>query len=208
MPLLKKQHLRTELPYIAVLNKKDIMKTVNELLFENLETEGYWTTTEAAKGRFKELTKYPDSLGYDVVTDGYLALHKGHQPGGIADEIQACLILKQKGYGVCLLDESSSTGIEPDVAVNSKIYDIKRVYQTENLINRLSKLFKKVGKMGIDKIVLHIDQAVEMPYLVSVLAETAARRSNVSEVILIVRHTIYELTRVQMLQRNWYQIDK
>jgi hypothetical protein len=88
------------------------------------------------------------------------------------------------------------------------MYDIKRVYQTENLINRLSKLFKKVGKMGIDKIVLHIDQPVEMFDLVSALAETAARRSNVSEMILIVKGEVYELTRAQMMGRSWFKVIK
>jgi hypothetical protein len=184
------------------------MKTVSKLLFEDLEEKDFFTTNKEAKARFKELAKYPDALGYDEATGGYLVLHKGHQPGGIADEIQACLLLKCKGYGVVLMDESASTGTEPDVMVNGKTYDIKRLYQTENLINRLSKLFKKVEKMGIDKIVLHIDQPVEMPDLVAVLAETAARRSNVSEMILIVKGEIYELTRAQMMTRTWLKVIK
>jgi hypothetical protein len=179
------------------------MGTKNKLLFDNLNAQGYLTTHAEAKIRFKELSKHPNALGYDETTDGYLVLHKGHQPGGIADEIGACLLLKQKGYGVSLLDESESTGTEPDVTVNGKTYDIKRVYLTENLTNRLSKLFKKVGKMGIGKIVLHIDQAVETPHLVAVLAETAARRSDVNEIILIVEGNIYELTRLQMMERGW-----
>jgi hypothetical protein len=184
------------------------MKTVNKLLFEDLTMQGYFSTNREAKVRFKELSKHPNALGYDDETDGFLVLHKGHQPGGIADEIQACILLKQKGYSVSLMDESESTGTEPDVTVNGKTYDIKRVYQTENLINRLSKLFKKVGKMGIDKIVLHIDQAVEIPALVAALAETAARRTNVNELILIVKGDVYELTRTQMMARSWLKVSK
>lgn len=163
------------------------------------------TNNKEAKSRFKELAKYPDALGYDEQSKGFLVLHKGHQPGGIADEIMACLLLKGKGYGVLLMDESESTGKEPDVLINGKSYDIKRVYQTENLLNRLSKLFKKVGKMGLDKIVLHIDQVVEISELVAVLAETAARRPNVNEMILIIDGKIFELSRTQMVNREWHK---
>jgi hypothetical protein len=183
------------------------MKTVNELLFENLVIdEDIWTNNEQSKGRFKELVYHPNALGFDSTTNGYLVLNKGHQPGGIADEIYACLVLKNKGYGVCLMDESAFTGAEPDVLINGKKYDIKRIYQTENLINRLSKVFKKVEKMGIDKIVLHIDQAIEIPYLIAVLAETAARRSNVNEIILILKGEVYELTRAEMMARSWLKV--
>jgi hypothetical protein len=184
------------------------MKTVNKILFENLAEKDFFKTNKDAKGRFRELVKHPNALGYDEAIGGYLVLHKGHQPGGIADEIEACLLLKRKGYSVLLMDESASTGTEPDVIVNGKMYDIKRVHQTENLLNRLSKLFKKVEKMGIDKILLNFDQAVEMPDLVSALAETAARRSNVSEIILIVKGEVYDLTRAQMMARSWLKLVK
>jgi hypothetical protein len=137
------------------------MKKIGQLLLEDLQGEGYYISNDTAKFRFKELVNYPSALGIDEESNGYLVLHKGHQPGGIADEIKVCLILKKLGYKVELLDESAATGIEPDAKINGAYYDIKRLYKTSNLLERLSRLFRKVTEMNIQKIVLHIDQKVK-----------------------------------------------
>jgi hypothetical protein len=179
------------------------MKKTNKLLLEDLQNDGYFISNEAAKGRFKEFLNYPNALGFDTESGGYLALHKGHQAGGIADEIGFCLILKAAGYRVELLDESAESGIEPDVRVNGKIYDIKRLHKAREPRNRISRLFEKTGLKGIDKIALHIDQSIKPNEMVAFLAEAMARRTKINEVLLIYEGTIYELIKQDVLKRNW-----
>jgi hypothetical protein len=173
------------------------------LHLENLQREGYFISTDEAKFRFKDLINYPNALGYDEVSGGYLVLHKGHQPGGIADEMVACLILKKNGYKVTLLDESAATGIEPDAKVNGVYCDIKRLYKATNLLERLSRLFRKVTEMKIQKIVLHIDQNIKRSDLEKLLSITAQRRPKISGMILIFEGIPYHLTRQQLIDKKW-----
>ena len=176
---------------------------VSKLILEDLRVEGYFISNDTAKSRFKELVNYPNALGYDEMSGGYLVLHKGHQPGGIADEIKACLILKKCGYGVELLNESAGTGIEPDVKVNGKIYDIKRLHKAQKPRTRIIRLFEKTSHLGIDKIVLHIDQDLKPSEIISFLAEAMARRTKINEVLVIFKGDIYELSRQIVFKRNW-----
>lgn len=173
------------------------------LQLENLRRKGYFISNNEAKFRFKELVNYPNALGYDDKSGGYLVLHKGHQPGGIADEVVACLILKNNGYKVALLDESAATGIEPDAIVNGVYCDIKRLYKATNLIERLSRLFRKVTDMKIEKIVLHIDQNIKRTDLAKFLSITAQRRPKISSIILIFESVPYHLTRQQLIDKKW-----
>lgn len=182
------------------------MKKTNILILENLQREGYFISNNTAKVRFKELTNYPNALGFDEQSGGYLALHKGHQPGGIADEINACLILKSKGYCVVLLDESAKSGIEPDVRINGKIYDIKRLHKARDSRNRISRLFEKTSRLGIDKIALHIDQSIKSGEIVAFLAEAMARRTKINELLLIYEGNVYELTKQEVLKRAWLKL--
>jgi hypothetical protein len=176
---------------------------MSKLILEDLREEGYFISNDTAKSRFKELVNYPNALGYDEISGGYLVLHKGHQPGGIADEIKACLILKNRGYKVELLNESAGTGTEPDVKVNGKIYDIKRLYKAQKPRNRISRLFEKTSHLGIEKIILHIDQDLKPSEITSYLAEAMARRTKINEVILIFKEDVYELSRQIVFKRNW-----
>ncbi len=177
-----------------------------ELLLENLQQEGYYISNDTAKFRFKELHNYPNALGYDEKSKGYLVLHKGHQPGGIADEILACLILKKNGYRIELLDESASTGIEPDAKINGAYYDLKRLHKATNLLERLSRLFRKVTEMKIKSIVLHIDQNIKRSDLEKLLSITAQRRPKINSIILIFENNVYDLTRQQMIDKNWQKV--
>jgi hypothetical protein len=179
------------------------MKTKNEPYFEQLGEEGYYISNNFPKAKFKDLTDFPDALGFDYESGGFLALHKGHQAGGIADEIRACLLLKSKGYAVELLDESAATGIEPDAKINGAFYDIKRLYKSKNHLERLAKLFRKVGYMKIDRIVLHIDQNIKRTDLESLLSTTASRRPAISHVLLIFQNEVYEIARQDVIDKNW-----
>lgn len=173
------------------------------LYIDNLRREGYFITNDEAKFRFKELINYPNALGYDDISGGYLVLHKGHQPGGIADEVVACLILKSNGYKVVLLEESAATGLEPDAKVNGVYCDIKRLYKATNLLERLSRLFRKVTEMKIQKIVLHVDQNIKRTELAKLLSITAQRRPKISGIILIFEGVPYNLTRQQLIDKKW-----
>lgn len=45
------------------------------LQLENLRRKGYFISNNEAKFRFKELVNYPNALGYDDKSGGYLVLH-------------------------------------------------------------------------------------------------------------------------------------
>ena len=50
---------------------------VSKLILEDLRIEGYFISNDTAKSRFKELVNYPNALGYDDISGGYLVFIAG-----------------------------------------------------------------------------------------------------------------------------------
>ena len=84
------------------------MTTQNKHYFDNFSNTDYYkqNNLEAIK-HFKSLPKFPNALGYDITSDGFIVIHKGHQSGALDFEIPACLILKDAGYAIELIEEPS-----------------------------------------------------------------------------------------------------
>jgi hypothetical protein len=72
---------------VRLNEKNNLMKTVNQLLFENLDHTHYTDTKTASKEYEIFNHAFKDVLGYDEKTGGCLALQKGHQPAALVDEL-------------------------------------------------------------------------------------------------------------------------
>ena len=82
------------------------MRQTNQSIFEAFDKNEYFTVQSEARYVFKILNLYAYAVGYDSDSHGYLVIHKGHSQGGLNDEIEAVLLLKQIGLGIALNDES------------------------------------------------------------------------------------------------------
>ena len=56
--------------------RHNVMKTANKLLFEHFDDAHYFKTNEAAKKDFKIISQFPNALGFDDASSGYVVLHR------------------------------------------------------------------------------------------------------------------------------------
>jgi hypothetical protein len=124
------------------------MSKQNRDKFDSYPDDSYFKTNEKAEKHFKELSQFPDALGYDTKTNGFMVLHHKHKGSGIADEIPACLILKGLGFGIELNMESDFIP-SVDLTVNEILFEIKRIRNAENIGMQLKCNFGEVIKKRI-----------------------------------------------------------
>jgi hypothetical protein len=70
------------------------MKNPNLNIFETLSNSDFLKDTVKAGAIFKDILKFPNSLGFDKKSGGFLILHRQHAPSAFLEEIPVCLVLK------------------------------------------------------------------------------------------------------------------
>jgi hypothetical protein len=145
-------------------------KTVNELLFENLDATHYTTAKQAVADYSIFKRKFTQILGYDKITDGSVALQKGHQRGALEDELPSVQILKNNGLSVILLNELG-VGKHLDCTVDGVPSEIKCVRTLS--FRSLKEDFYEAHKKGAKRIILHIAIKTEREILIIVLKRIA-----------------------------------
>ncbi len=134
------------------------MAKTNEQTFGELPDDQYFKTVELAARHFRDIHKYPGSLGFDVETGGFLALHKGHAPSALDFEVPVCLILKKLGFAVILEDEPPILGFV-DATINGQKFEIKKISNAKNFKSAVTYQFRNAYKKS-RRVLLHIDQIV------------------------------------------------
>ena len=180
-----------------------MMKTNNKQRFENLDTD-YVATTAEAKKIFRNIFKYPDALGFDEDTDGFIALHKGHSPSGLDKELPACIMLKKQGYAVELINEQLGDGVlAVDARINGEIYEIKSIANATNLGRAIELQFRYAYKKA-DKILLHIMQPASDSDIKLGLKKSAYNYPSIKKLILLRGDEMpLILSHEDMLRQNW-----
>lgn len=131
------------------------MKTANKQLFDDLDNTHYKDTAEAVKEYFIFKKYFKESLGYNMQSDGYLVLQKGHQPKALLDELPTVLLLKNEGFAVVLLDETG-VGKKVDALINGIASEIKDVKTLS--YRSLKDDFKESLKKGAKRVVLVVNK--------------------------------------------------
>jgi hypothetical protein len=155
----------------------NIMKTVNQLLFENLGDNHYTTTHQATKEYHIFRHNYKNVLGYSERTDGSVALQKGHAWAALVNELHIAEVLKEYGHSVVLLSEVGG-GKHADATVDGILCEFKQVRKLT--IRALKEDFYEARKKGAKTIVLDIKYTSE-PILLFDLLKRIAHNPMVNE---------------------------
>jgi hypothetical protein len=132
-----------------------IMKKTNATIFKNLNANHY-VSGEQAREKYIIFNEYHQSaLGFDDVSDGFLALQNGHQPHALFYELPLALLLKSEGHGVILLDESGR-GKQIDATIDGVPFEMKDMSHTVNYFERLKKNLRETLKKDCSNIVVSI----------------------------------------------------
>ena len=131
------------------------MEHNNAIVFGNLD-DRHLINAEKAREKYAIFeTEYQDALGFDVISNGFLALQKGHQPHALAYELPLALILKREGHAVILLDESGK-GKQIDATIDGVLFEMKDMSHTVNYFERLKKNLRDTLKKGCKNVVISI----------------------------------------------------
>jgi Contact-dependent growth inhibition CdiA C-terminal domain len=181
------------------------MSNLNKLKFDNYPLHSYFKTNEKAEKHFKDLNKFPDALGYNIETNGFIVLHHKHQSGGILDEMGACIFLKNQGHGIELMMESDFIP-SPDVKIKEITFDIKNLKNATNLDNAIMMQFRRTYKKA-NNIVLHISQSINEVQLKTALRKASKFYSEIKMVWLIYNHHLFILNK-EMMRAESYKLKK
>jgi hypothetical protein len=179
------------------------MSKLNRLKFESYTKEDYLTTQEDAEAHFRVMSKFPNALGFDKKSNGYLVIHKRHSPSGLASEVPACLILKKLGYQVELVEEYDYK-LSLDVRINDVIFEMKRFAEGKDLFSGIINHFRHSYRKT-DKLVLHIAKKVDSSNIRRVIRQANDKYPQIKVVLLIYGYKIVWLDR-EMMQKADYLI--
>lgn len=179
--------------------KKPVKKT-NRDLFEDLPVDVYLKSVESAAKVFRDLVNYPDSLGFDDYSGGYLALHRGHAPSGFEFEIPVCVFLKKAGFGVVLLEELPHTKCI-DAEIDGILFEIKQIAHARNftraVLHQLRNAYAKC-----DHVLLHIAQVVKGEQVRNALFAGAKAYPSIKLFWIVFRGQLFQIERQRILKRQ------
>ena len=183
------------------------MKAINKLLFEDFDNAHYLKSNEAAKKDFKIITQFPNALGFDEESGGFVILHRQHAASGLEKELTACMRLRTEGYAVELLNENLGENIfAPDACISGEVYEIKNVANATNLGRAIDKQFRFAYKKA-SKILLHIEQEATDSDIADALRRAAINRPTIKNIILLRgNEKSVLLTRIEMVSKSWFKM--
>ncbi len=173
-------------------------KTTNQQAFDDLPDADYFKTNEIAGKHFRDVRLFPTgALGFDDLSDGFIALHRTHSPSGLKDEIVACLLLKNMGFGVVLLDEKDFF-LAPDAQIGNRIFEIKRLAYAKNVDGAIREHFRSTYRKA-QNLFLHIDQPVRAESLRNAIFNSVKEYSKIQTVWVLWTGRLWQLNRKVIL---------
>ncbi len=172
------------------------MSKLNRLKYETYSKLEYLVNQKDAEAYFRVMSKFPNAVGFDKKSNGYLVINKTHSPSGLESEVGGCVVLKKLGYCVELLNESPSI-VSLDVKVNDLIFEMKCFSEGKDLLNGIIKHFKRTYHKS-DKLVLHINKKVEFSNIKRAIRIASEKYSTIKTVILIFENKAIELNKNNM----------
>jgi len=174
------------------------MKPPHLQIFEDLPAHEFFKTSKKAAKTFKIMGDYPDALGYDEETGGFLALHRRHSATGLEQELGVCLYLKSLGFAVTLLEEAGSF-IAADVQIGTEIFEIKRISNARNIERAVVFQFRTAYRKS-KNLILHIEQRVEFGSLRNALFKGCQKYASIQTVWVVVGTVLWQFDRITILK--------
>jgi phosphopantetheine adenylyltransferase len=165
------------------------MKTVNQLLFENLTDNHYTNTAMAVEEYHIFKQNFKTVLGYDEKTDGSVAIQKNHAWAALINELHIAQVLKENGHSVILLSEIG-VGKHADATVDGILSEFKQVRKLT--IRSLKEDFYEARKKGAKCIVLEIKDTSDREFLFELLKRIANNPmvNELQDVFLVLNDTL------------------
>ncbi len=138
-----------------------------------------------------------DALGYDVKSDGFLAIHRRHAMAALKSELPACLILKRTGHAVVLLEESSFHK-SADALVNGILFEFKSIARAKNLKNAFVHQFR-TAKGKSRNLLVHVQIKVKAEGLRFALFYALQKYPHFDAIWLAWQGRIYQFSKEQVL---------
>lgn len=174
------------------------MSNSNLTLFLELSEAEYFKENQKAEIRFGSVKFFPDALGFDAETQGFVALHRKHIDMALHQELPVCLILKKLGFGVLLLNEAD-TKPSADAKIGERFFEIKRISKARNVKEAIVKQFRLAYKKS-ENLLLHIDQSAH-PETVRNGVYTATKQvSKIKLVWVVFEERLFHFSRAEILK--------
>ncbi len=174
------------------------MRKRNKHEFEKLPENQFFKSTEIAAQHFRTIKNFPNSLGFDEFSFGFIALHRGHADMALNEELPVCIILKMLGHAVILADETSET-LAFDAFLDEKAFEIKRISRASNLKESIVRTFRHAYRKA-ENLLLHIDQAGSLETVRNGIFAAAQRYPKIKTVWLVWGGQFFQLQRTEILR--------
>lgn len=177
------------------------MPKANQIEFDAILSVHYFKSNEQAAKFVREIEVFPNALGMDESSGGFLALHRSHSMSALKQEIPAALVLKRLGHRVILLEETKYA-LCPDAQIDGLVFEIKRISRTQKIPSAVLHQFRTAYRKS-PHLLLHIDQTVKLESLRTALFAAFHRYRSVRQVWLIVGERLWQLHREVVLKGDF-----
>lgn len=177
------------------------MKKINREIFEELSLEEHFKSAEVAAKAFRDMAGFPNALGFDQQSGGFLVLHRRHAPSGFEYEIPVCVFLKTNGFRVVLVEELPNRK-SIDAEIDGISFEIKQIARAKNftraVLHQLRHAYHKC-----DNILLHIAQPVRGDQVRNALSAGLKIYPSIKQVWVVVNGRLYQLDRLTIFKRQY-----
>jgi hypothetical protein len=179
------------------------MNKLNKSIFDEYSSNDYFKSNDEGEKKFKALLKFPNAVGFNHRSYGFIVLHKSHKSGGIEDEIPACLILKNLGFGVELIEEHDHH-MSMDVKIEGTNFEVKRLHNCDDWASGILRHFRRAYKKTTH-LILHIDQRMHAHNLRRAIRNASNTYGSIQVVWLIFQKRLTQLTK-EAIQKAEYNL--
>lgn len=177
------------------------MSKLNRLKFEDYSSISYLTIQLDAEVHFRVMSKFPNVVGYDKKSNGFLVIHKKHSASGLESEVPACVILKKLGHCVELIEEHPYLA-SLDVRIDDILFEMKCFIEGKDLLAGVVKHFRQTYHKT-DKLVLHIVKKAEFSNVKRVIRQANAKYPQIKTVVLIYGYKAIWLNEEMMKKADY-----
>ncbi|MFN0034279.1 MAG: hypothetical protein ACKVUS_04375 [Saprospiraceae bacterium] len=177
------------------------MKAKNKRLFDELPESEYFKDYRTASKKFRKVAAFPDALGFDPESGGFIAVHRKHVDVALPDELPVCMILKKLGFGVVLLDEENARP-PVDALIEERYFELKRVSKARNIQGAIIRQFR-LAYHKAENMILHIDQKAHPESIRSALFHGVKKYPRIKLVWLAYEGQLWQLPKAMILEGKY-----
>lgn len=159
------------------------MSKANLRVWNDLPAGLFLKTMDAALARFRDIALFPDSIGFDRETGGFLAIHRQHSPSALDREIPVCLFLKKRGFRV-LLELETAEKRSPDCRINEDLFEIKQITHPKSIDKSIVRQIR-TSYFKASRVLIHVCLPANLKQLEGGLAEATGLYRSVRVIWLI-----------------------